>query len=171
MNFPYPTEWPQFFTATIYEWNHLLKADENKNIIVNSLQYMTDRKMITLQALVIMSNHVHFIWQPCFGFKTSNIQSSFTKYTSSRLLKNLKANSLDELEKYRVNKYDRMFQIWKREPLSIELFSPDVFYQKLNYIHENPLSAGLCKSAEDYFFSSARFYFSGIDEISMLTCR
>ena len=33
-----------------------------------------------------------------------------------------------------------------------------VFIQKLEYIHNNPIRAGLCKEAEDYKYSSARFY-------------
>ena len=46
-------------------------------------------------------------------------------------------------EAIKVNKYDRTYQVWKREPLSIELFSESVFLQKFDYIHENPVVAGL----------------------------
>jgi putative transposase len=35
INFDYH---PQFFTATLLEWKHLLKADEYKDIIINSLR-------------------------------------------------------------------------------------------------------------------------------------
>jgi len=33
----YAQEWPQFFTATIQEWKHLLGQDEYKNIVVDAL--------------------------------------------------------------------------------------------------------------------------------------
>jgi hypothetical protein len=33
-----------------------------------------------------------------------------------------------------------------------------VFWQKLDYLHNNPVKAGLCKLPEDYKYSSARFY-------------
>ena len=36
----YAQEWPQFFTATIQEWKHLLKEDKYKNIIVESLNFL-----------------------------------------------------------------------------------------------------------------------------------
>jgi putative transposase len=42
-------------------------------------------------------------------------------------------------------------------------------FQKLDYIHNNPLKAGLCKYPEQYEFSSARFYVDGIDSWNMLT--
>ena len=33
----FSVEWPQFYTATIYEWRHLLLQDDFKNIITGSL--------------------------------------------------------------------------------------------------------------------------------------
>ena len=71
-------------------------------------------------------------------------------------------------ERFRVNKYDRKYQIWKREPLSVELTEASFFTQKLKYIHNNPVRAELIKFAEDYRYSSAAFYDSGIDPFNML---
>jgi putative transposase len=33
-----------------------------------------------------------------------------------------------------------------------------VFKQKLEYVHANPVKAGLCTLPEEYYYSSARFY-------------
>ena len=73
------------------------------------------------------------------------------------------------LERCKVDKTDREFQIWKRKPLSIELSSEKLFLQKLAYIHGNPVRAGICKYPEDYPFSPAFFYEHGIDFFKMLT--
>ena len=35
MNQNFPVECSQFFTATIFEWNHLLADEKHKNIIVD----------------------------------------------------------------------------------------------------------------------------------------
>jgi hypothetical protein len=59
--------------------------------------------------------------------------------------------------------------VWKRESLSIDLFTPSAFDQKLNYIHYNPVKVGLCSYPEEYHFSSALFYHNGIDKFNMLT--
>ena len=72
------------------------------------------------------------------------------------------------LETLKVNKYDRTYQIWKREPLSIELFT-ETFMQKLHYIHNNAVAAGLVNFAEEYKYSSAKFYHQGIDEFNIIT--
>jgi len=36
----YPEYWPQFFTATIYKWQHLLLQDKHKDVIISSLEYL-----------------------------------------------------------------------------------------------------------------------------------
>ena len=104
-----------------------------------------------------------------FGFTPSDIQASFMRYTARQLKQSLTQNNETQLEEFLVNKYDRIYQIWKREPLSIELFTPTVFDQKLEYIHGNPVRAGLCINPEDYHYSSARFYYDGTDSFGILT--
>ena len=71
------------------------------------------------------------------------------------------------LANLKVNKYDREYQMWKREPLSIELLTESMFIQKLEYIHYNPVTAGLSKLPEEYYLS-AKFYFDGTDNFKML---
>ena len=130
----YPEHWPQFYTATINNWQHLLADNKYKDIIVDSLKFLVTEKRIELNAFVIMSNHIHLIWQPMFGFTLIDIQSSFMKYTAQQLKRSLTKNNIEVLTSFKVNKYDREYQFWKREPLGIELISPAVFEQKLNFI-------------------------------------
>ena len=169
MAMTYPVYWPQFYTSTILKWKHVLEKDKNKDIIIDSLRFLVVNKRIELNAFVIMSNHIHLIWQVLPGFTPSEIQSSFMKFTSNQIKRRLEKENPALLDELRVNKYDRKFQIWKREALSVELFSPAVFNQKLEYIHENPVRAGICKYSEEYKYSSARFYYTGIDNFRMLT--
>ncbi len=59
----YPNEWPKFYTATILEWKFLLSEEKYKSIIISSLQYLVKSNKIKLYGFVIMSNHIHLIWQ------------------------------------------------------------------------------------------------------------
>jgi putative transposase len=169
MNTTYAEEWPQFYTATIINWQHLLEDDKCKDIVVESLQFLTQQKRIVLYGFVIMSNHIHLIWQPMAGHTISSVQSSFMKYTAQQIKRYLQNTNTALLETFKVNKYDREYQFWKREPLHIELISPAVFRQKLEYIHYNPVKAGLCYYPEEYHYSSAKFYFNGEDDFKILT--
>ena len=44
-----------------------------------------------------------------------------------------------------------------------------VLEEKLDYMHDNPVKAGLCSLPEDYKYSSAGFYLNNIDELNILT--
>ena len=169
MNATYAEHWPQFYTATINNWQHLLADDKHKYIIIGSLKFLVTENRIVLNAFVIMSNHIHLIWQAMPGFTPSDIQASFMKYTAQQLKRSLAKNNKEALETFKVNKYNKEYQFWKRESLGIELISPVVFQQKLNYIHNNPVKAGLCTNPEDYHYSSAKFYYRGTDDFEMLT--
>ena len=116
-----------------------------------------------------MNNHIHLIWQAMNDFTPSAIQASFMKYTAQQIKRLLIKNNPDMLAGFKVNKYDREYQLWKREPLSIELITESMFIQKLEYIHYNPVTAGLCKVPEEYYYSSAKFYFDGTNGFKMLT--
>ena len=169
----YPIHYPQFYTATILDWKHLLADDSNKDIIINSLKFLVTEKRIVLNAFapiaIGVSNHIHLIWQPTFTFTPSDIQASFMKYTGQQLKRSLSVKNGAALDEFKVNKHSRMYQIWKRESLSIELRTHAVFMQKLDYIHFNPVKAGLCINPQDYYYSSARFYTDDMDSFGMLT--
>jgi putative transposase len=43
----YPEYWPQFYTATINNWQHLIEDDKHKNIIVDSLKFLVKKKELS----------------------------------------------------------------------------------------------------------------------------
>lgn len=165
----YPVFWPQFFTATILAWKPLLKQDKYKDVIIESLRFLVTQKRIELSAFVIMSNHVHLIWQPLGKFTPENIQHSLMSFTAHQFKIDLEANHPQVLAHFKVDAADRNYQFWERNSLGIDLFTEEVFTQKLDYIHWNPVKAGLCKLPEAYYYSSAKFYEHGIDDFGILT--
>ena len=105
-----------------------------------------------------MSNHIHVIWQVQPDFQPKDIQLSFMKYTAQMIIKDLRNNHQEVLEIFKVKASDRKYQIWERNPLSVSLWSQPVFKQKVDYIHSNPVVAGLCQFPEEYKYSFASFY-------------
>ena len=165
----YPDYWPQFFTATILEWKPLLQHNRYKDEIIKALQFLVKKKRIKLYAFAIMQNHIHLIWQPLPGETLQTIQHSILKHTAQQFKIDLQKNNIALLEQFKVNAKDRAYQFWERNSLSIELRSAKVFNQKTEYIHNNPVTAGLCILVEEYYYSSAKFYATGIDYFRMLT--
>jgi len=163
------TEYPQFFTATNLEWKRLLKPDKYKDIVLNSLCFLVKKKRIILYAFVIMENHIHLIWQMQPGIKPADVQRDFLKYTAQKIKKDLRENHPQVLSRFKVKTKDRSYQFWERNALSIELSTEKVFQQKLNYIHNNPVMAGLCTLPEQYRYSSASLYELNKTEWDFLT--
>lgn len=50
------------------------------------------------------------------------------------------------------------YQFWRHDNNPIELWSTPVITQKIDYVHQNPVEAGLVYKAEDYIYSGARDY-------------
>ena len=179
-----PDTWPQLITATISQWRPLLQNNKYKDILVDSLRFLVNENRIILDGFVIMSNDMHGIWQAVSQISPAgdnsrpglhgqrplqNVQQSFMKFTAQQIKFDLIKNDPKQLELYKVNAHDRHYHFWKRRSLGIELFSPAVFQQKLDYIHNNPVRAGLCDVPENYYYSSAKFYQTGIDHFNMIT--
>ena len=161
--------YPDYFTATILEWKHLLKPEKYKEIIISSLEFLVKEQRIVVYAFCIMSSHIHVIWQVKQGYKPKDIQLAFMKYTAQMIIKDLRNNHKEVLEKCLVKAIDRKYQVWERNALSVALWTQAVFKQKLQYIHANPVVAGLCGFAEDYKFLSAAFYEKGVSEWKFIT--
>jgi putative transposase len=158
----------QFFTATIIGWKKLLHLDKYKLIIVDALTHLVEENKVQVFGYVIMENHLHLIWQMKNSNSREKVQHSFLSYTAKQFKSILHVENPDFLNEFKVSSKDRKYQFWQRDSLSIDLYTRNVFLQKLGYIHQNPVKAGLCKYAEEYRFSSARFYYDEFDEFSFL---
>jgi REP element-mobilizing transposase RayT len=161
----------QFFTATILEWKYLLKQDNYKDILIESMKFLVEQSRAKIYGFVIMPNHIHLIWLIDEKYEREAVQRDFLKFTAQRIMADLKDKYPAVLKKFEVNSKDRKHQIWERNPLSIDIYSREVLIQKLDYIHNNPLQDRwkLCERAEDYKYSSARYYLCNIEDWNFLT--
>ena len=163
------TEYPHFFTATNLEWKKLLQPDKYKDIIIDSMKFLVSDKRVIIYGFVIMPNHIHTLWHLRAGKIKEHVQRDFLKHTAQTIKDDMQKNNQDGLKDYLVNAKDRQYQFWERNALSVEIWSEKVLVQKLKYIHENPVRAGLCNYPEDYKYSSALLYKTGIDNWGFLT--
>ena len=154
-----------FLTMTAVEWVEVLSRREAKQLICDSLNHCIEQKGLEVFAYVIMSNHLHLVVRARQG-NLSDIVRDFKKYTSSALIRMLRqpGESRREwlvplLEKggNRQKKMSR-HQLWQYNNHAEEVFSSQFARIKINYIHQNPVKAGLVDRATNYIFSSARDY-------------
>ncbi|MCF8347974.1 MAG: transposase [Bacteroidales bacterium] len=154
-----------FLTFTVINWVDVFTRSEYKQELVDSMNYCIKEKGLIVFGWVIMSNHMHVIWQADEGYKLSEIIRDYKKFTAKRIIHlitegpesrkewMLKQFELAGARIKRVTKY----KFWKDNNHAVYLGESDtkMMEQKLEYIHENPVKAMLVRNAEDYIFSSA----------------
>jgi len=149
-----------FITLTVIEWIDVFTKPQYSQVIINSLKYCQENKGLVLYEYVIMTNHLHLIVRAQEGYKLSQIISDFKKHTTREILKLLK----QDRRKYIINlinnsfskKKDAKQQIWQRENYPEVIASEKFYYQKANYIHQNPVRKKYVIKPEDWLYSSAR---------------
>jgi len=147
----------EFFTATCLNWQMLLQKDIHKQIILDSLKFLVKDKRIWLYGYVIMPNHVHILWRKQAVWIDKNVQQHFSKFTAQQLKLSLLSNSGD-INNYKSTQNDREYQFWERRPYKATMYNRKTLEEKLDYIHYNPVKAGLCDLPDDYVYSSAGYY-------------
>ncbi len=155
---PLARQHPEFLTVTCLEWKPILDEDRFKDLIVDSLRFLTQEARIVVYGFVLMINHFHLIWQMKGEHTREAVQRDFLKYTGQQILKHLRNGKSPLLAELLVNAKDRKHQVWERNSLGVPLWSTQAIWGKLDYIHSNPVRAGLCKHPWEYKYSSAGFY-------------
>jgi len=123
-----------FWTITFNKWQHLLRADDNKMVVMNSLQWLVQNKLVRIYGYVIMPNHIHLLWDQLKMNGKELSKNSFEKYTAKSLVNKMKAANDVALKNYLVAATDRQHNIWLRDPLAIKIFNLEMFVQKLDYM-------------------------------------
>ena len=154
-----------FVTTTCNKWKPLILLTKAFNLIENSLAFVNEKYKAAILGYVLMPNHIHLIIYFKQENRLSDYMRDFKKFTSTKIRQLLEEKGNDEMLstiKHKDNK--RSFQVWQDRFDDVYLASKIVLEQKLDYIHLNPLQEhwSLVKQAEDYEFSSARFYETGV---------
>lgn len=161
-----------FLTFTIVGWVDLFTRKEIRKIFINAIIHCQSHKGLILNAYVIMSSHVHLICSAKEGSKgLSPIIRDLKKYSSKQIIKYFltdpsesRTDWLELIFRYhaKFNKNNQSFKVWQDLNHPKILLHPKFTIQKLKYIHNNPVKAGIVKHAEHYLYSSASNYL-GID--------
>ncbi len=163
--------------ATVY-WIDVFIRNEYKWILLDSWKYCQREKGLDIYAWIIMSSHVHMI----IGSKTNkleNIVRDMKSYTSRKLKESIIGNAQESrrewmlkmmMEAGSLNSNNKGFQFWQQHNQPIELDDNKILNQKLDYLHNNPVSEGIVEAPEDYLFSSARDYagIKGLIDIELI---
>ena len=117
-----------------------------------------------------MSNHIHLIASAKEGYKLSDILRDHKKHTSKNIIKEIKENPDESRKNWMLwlfashgerNPNNKEYQFWQQDNHPVELDTSEMMDQRLEYLHSNPVKAGIVNAAEDYIYSSAIDYVDG----------
>ena len=157
-----------FITATVVDWIDVFSRKSYRDYIIECFDYCIKNKGMILYGYVIMSNHIHMIIQSNDG-KLSDLLRDFKKFTAKTILEKIQSEPESRrewmLERFKLatktHSRNKNYQFWQYGNHAEEIFTEQFLWSKLDYIHMNPVRAGIVIKMDDYLYSSASNYMSG----------
>jgi REP element-mobilizing transposase RayT len=148
-----------YLTSVAKDRLPVFRTDAIKTITCKALDEARKSGSFAIYAYVIMADHLHAITDSVI--KPSKVLQYINGIISRRVIDHLKGQGHNlSLQKLRRESGARghRYSLWDHHSNVLPVFSEDMFMQKVNYIHQNPVRAGLVERAEDYRWSSARIW-------------
>jgi len=155
-----------FVTYTVVNWMDLFTRNEYKMILLDSLRYCIQNKGLEVFSWCIMTNHVHLIIGT-IGDNMENILRDHKRHTSETLINAILSHPGESRKDWIIGQFkdaaknnsnNRHYQLWQQHNKPIEVYTPEVVYKYMDYIHNNPVKAGFVEYPEHWLYSSARDY-------------
>lgn len=160
-----------FITFTCFKWLQLFKETSAYDTVYKWFNHLYSNN-IYVTGYVIMPNHVHvLLYFPQMPASLNTIIGNAKRFMAYEIIKRLeeqKENTLLNLlhggVKKREAKKGQVHKVFEESFDAKECYSEEFIFQKLEYIHYNPVSKkwNLVNDFSDYEHSSASFYVKGI---------
>jgi putative transposase len=156
-----------FVTFTVIHWLDVFTRQEYRDIFLDSIRYCQKNKGLEVYAYCIMSSHVHMIICRHGEASLEGIIRDIKKYTSVKIVDAIRNNVQESRKELFIWLFERAgksnnnntnHQFWQQHSHPIELSTDEMLEQRINYIHNNPVQAGIVMLPEHYLYSSAVNY-------------
>ncbi|MFW6127411.1 MAG: REP-associated tyrosine transposase [Thermodesulfobacteriota bacterium] len=163
---------PHFLTHTVVAWVPVFTRRPYFDLILQTLSFCRQNKGLKLFAWVVLDNHMHLLVS---GDQVPKIMKEFKSFTAREVIRLAQEDRKDWLlTQFKVNKLrhknQSAYQVWQEGHHPQLIATEQMLRQKIEYIHQNPVTAGLVDNLEDWPYSSARNYLGlkGLLEIDAL---
>ena len=145
-----------FVTFSCYRRRRILDDNRAKGIVIHFLADQLRKADGSCIGFVIMPDHVHAV----VHFKEAGMLSQFMQQWKRRSSIQLKECLKKHIPSYATS-IDMSEPIWQARYYDFNLFSRKMINEKLEYMHNNPVKAGLVAEVVDWKHCSARWYLFG----------
>jgi putative transposase len=138
-----------FVTTCFHEHRRLGDTTGVYDALADSLRYYLDKYSALLPAYVFMPTHLHLLLM-IDGDRLSPFMRDFKKFVAQKGIQQTGVISS---------------KVWEPRFDRVIIQSEVIFLQKMEYIHRNPVKAGLVERDEDWLWSSAPAYRKGTQQL------
>jgi REP element-mobilizing transposase RayT len=156
-----------FVTFTVIRWLDVFTRKEYRDIFLDSIRYCQQHKGLHVFAYCVMSSHVHMIVSRQGDQKLEDVIRDIKKFTALKIIDAIGRNPQESRKDLMLWLFERAgthnsnnvrYQFWQQHSHPIEIATNEMLDQRLNYIHNNPVVAGIVRYPEEYLYSSAGNY-------------
>lgn len=156
-----------FITLTVVHWIDVFIRDEYRDVIYKSIEHCQIHKGLDVYGYCMMPSHLHMIVGSEKGV-LPDIVRDFKAFTSRHIRKQMENHPGESKKEWMLwmmkraglkNERNKDWQFWQQHNHPIELNNYEIFVQRLNYTHNNPVASGFVEKPEDWLHSSAADYF------------
>lgn len=150
-----------FLTFSCFKQLPLLNQDRSRKWLTDALKTAKITHNFALWAYVIMPEHAHLLVYPLEQeYNLSLFLKSIKQSVSKKAKEYLKYNNREWLEKLTLKQGDKdIFRFWQAGPgYDRNINSKEELYEKIDYIHNNPVKSGIVSTPAEWPWSSAGWY-------------
>ena len=146
-----------YLTISCFQERSFLSRDRTRQYVIDALEKARERFHFHLWAYVIMPNHVHLLLFPLEEeYNMGKIETALKLSVLRRALHYLRTHNPDGLRLLETGQHDTPHRFWQQgNGYDVNVESREAAYEIGQYVHNNPVRAGLCEEPEDWFWSSA----------------
>ncbi len=152
-----------YITSVVYNRLKIFTQPSFIIPLIDSFNYYRFQYSCKLIGFVIMLDHIHLLLYPEKAESITDFMRDFKRFTSGRITRQAKLEGKTEwVEAFEQagTETDRAdFKVWQDSFWEQFIYTEKFLKQKLDYIHMNPVRAGIVESAADYPYSSYRNYY------------
>ena len=151
-----------FLTFTVVGWIDVFTRECYCEVLIKNLSFSQQHKNMDIFAYVIMPNNIHIIARRNNGLLSDWIRD-YKSYTAKQLLQLVESNQKESRKEWmmymfryfaKASKQNKEFMFWQKTSHPTEIFTVNTMQQKIDYIHNNPLRAGIVTNTAYYKYSS-----------------
>lgn len=150
-------------TFSCFRRKPLLTSKIAKQLLADSVNAARVKHDFEVWAYVFMPEHVHLLIYPRReDYSISGILKSIKQSSSRSVIQHMKENNPRALRHLETGFSKPRYRFWQKgSGYDRNYWSPDEIRKQVDYIHNNPVRAGLVESPDEWYWSSARFWLIG----------